>query len=156
MLNLGGELLVFHNAQPTILKGIVTVIKNIENLYVKNGGYSYEKLQDSLKDFMASVPKQPDMEESDILIKENDKPSEFRPLLKNGTKEILAYAGVSQEVAERMEEDFAKIEKINFKDPTEKDSRRILKELQRDFFELFTAVVFQRGEHSRGSRGRRI
>lgn len=147
LLNLGGELLVFHNAQPTILKGIVTIIKNIENLYVKNGGYSYENLQESLKDFMASVPKQADMEESDILIKENDKPSEFRPLLKNGTKEILAYAGVSQEVAERMEEDFAKIEKINFKDPTEKESRRILKELQRDFFELFTAVVFRYFDH---------
>lgn len=147
LLNLGSELLVFHNAQPTILKGIVTIIKNIENLYVKNGGYSYENLQASLQDFMASVPKQPDMEESDVLVKENDKPSEFRPLLKNGTKEILAYAGVSQEVAERMEEDFAKIEKINFKDPTEKESRRILKELQRDFFELFTAVVFRYFDH---------
>ena len=147
LLNFGSELLVFHNAQPTILKGIVTIIKNIENLYVKNGGYSYENLQASLQDFMASVPKQPDMEESDVLVKENDKPSEFRPLLKNGTKEILAYAGVSQEVAERMEEDFAKIEKINFKDPTEKESRRILKELQRDFFELFTAVVFRYFDH---------
>ena len=147
LLNLGSELLVFHNAQPTILKGIVTIIKNIENLYMKNGGYSYENLQASLQDFMASVPKQPDMEESDVLVKENDKPSEFRPLLKNGTKEILAYAGVSQEVAERMEEDFAKIEKINFKDPTEKESRRILKELQRDFFELFTAVVFRYFDH---------
>ncbi len=147
LLNLGSELLVFHNAQPTILKGVATVIKNVENLYVKNGGHSYENLAQSLQDFMKSLPKQPDVDESEIVAKEDDKPSEFRPLLKNGTQEILAYSGVSQEIAERMEADFEKIQKINFKDPTEKDSRRIIKELQRDFFELFTAVVFRYFEH---------
>lgn len=147
LLNLGSELLVFHNAQPTILKGVATVIKNIENLYVKNGGHSYENLTASLRDFMKSVPKQPDMDEFETEAKEDDKPSEFRPLLKNGMQEIIAFSGVSQEVAERMEGDFAKIEKINFKDPTEKESRRIIKELQRDFFELFTGIVFRCFEH---------
>lgn len=148
LMNLGSELLVFHNAQPTILKGVATVIKNIENLYVKNGGHSYENLKQSLLDFMKSLPKQPDIDESEIAESADDEaPSEFRPLLKNGTKEILAYSGVSQEAAERMEADFEKIQKINFKEPTEKDSRRIIKELQRDFFELFTAVAFRYFEH---------
>ena len=148
LLNLGSELLVFNNAQPTILKGVATVIKNIENLYIKNGGHSYENLKSSLNDFLRAVPKKPDLDEIDMATSENDKPSEFRPQLKNATKEILSFAGVSEEAAERMLEDFAKIDKINFKDPTEKESRRIIKELQRDFFELFTGVVFRCFKHN--------
>lgn len=143
LLNLGSELLVFHNAQPAILKSVVAVIKNMENLHVKNGGQSYENLAQSLQDFLRSRPKQLNADESEIVSDVDSKPSEFRPLLKDGTREILAYSGVSQETAERMEADFKRIENINFKDPTEKDSRRIIKDLQKDFFELFTAVVFR-------------
>lgn len=145
LLKMGKQLLNSDKVQPSIIKGITDIAKNFDALYQKIGGEKYAGLEGSLKDFLNCMSGSSESTE-----KQNagpSQPSEFRKELTGSTKEILNFAEMEEEVSKRIETNVFKIKNINFKEPTEKESRRIIKELQRDFFELFTKIVFKIFKH---------
>lgn len=78
------------------------------------------------------------------VVKEDKKRNEkYHKMVVNSKDIILKYAKVTGEEADKIKKNLAAMNKIDFKDPTAKESRQIIRRMQEDFYVLYHKIFFE-------------
>lgn len=140
ILDHGDVVLSSDKVNPSITKSIISITRNIDHIYKKLSGKEHTEIFPKFdKLSKINLVKTP---EGTVSAKFSVK-SVFRPKLIGSKNTIIDFADLPGLEAQKMKDDIKRINDINFKDPTDKDSRKIIKELQSAYFKLFTIIVFK-------------
>lgn len=119
-----------------LTKSIVTVCRNLDhNNKLLNG-----------KEHTDVFPKYDILSKEDkaeIIPKKPVSDNKYVKMYANSCKIIVDFSDLSQERKDAIVKNVIDIKKINFSDPTDKDSRQIIKKQQMDFYELYLSIFLK-------------
>ncbi|MCG8569211.1 MAG: cyclic nucleotide-binding domain-containing protein [Spirochaetes bacterium] len=119
----------------SITKAIIAICRKIDHMNKQLCGIEHTEMFPKL-DLLTKV------KAAQGPVKEN-REEKYRPMLRNSQNIIVDYAKLTDDEKEQIHSNIADIRKIDFQDPTGKDSRTIIRRLQADFFILFRKIALR-------------
>ncbi len=138
ILDNGESVLSSDKVTPTISKAIIVISRNLDHAYKKISGKEHTNIFPKLDKFSKI-----NLSKSEGTKEEKKYQSVHKQKLMGSKNSILNFANLPGVEAEKIKANIAKFNEINFKDPTDKDSRKIIKDIHADFFRLFSVLVFR-------------
>ncbi len=126
---------------PALTNAIVSLCKNIEKNYTLMTGNDHVSPTDKYNKLAKAMVKMEGTQEAEQTAATSN--GAFKKKLKGSTQKILAYSGLPKDRQTAITKTVKDITKINFQDPTSKDSRLIIRRLQEDFFELYKSIILK-------------
>ena len=139
LVNISDSIKTHKDAGIPICNALVSLCRNIDQNYKQLTGLEhtevfskYDKLtkQTTLSSGASTQPQKVSEEK-------------YKKLLKDSTKKIVEFSTLSEEKKEIIYKNILGMNKIDYNDPTAKESRQIIKRLQDDFFELYYDIFMK-------------
>jgi hypothetical protein len=126
---------------------LVRICRNIEHINKQLGGKEYVEIfpkYDELNEGGSSINNNTSAQNIQItgepqIIQDG----KYKKMFKDSTKVILSYSTLSEDVKNRIIKNLNKIGKIKLDDPSAKDTRVMIKNLQDDYFELYQNIFLK-------------
>lgn len=148
------------NVDKSILGGIVTICRNIDLINKQLGGKEHVEIYPKY-DVLLSQSEETGKQNQNLqqqvstnnifntnktqdTVRVTSQPEgKFQKIMTDSSKKILGYSTLHHEDKDRILKNLARINKINFDDPTSGESRKIIRNLQQDYFELYQNIFLK-------------
>ncbi len=122
-------------AAPNISKSFIAIARNIDHVYKQLSGKEHTDIFPKLDMMIGRSNK------NGTAAQAVNKPEKYRPMLKDSKKIIVNYVDLPGADRDKILQNISKVKDINFKDPTDKDSRKIIKEITADYFKMLSIII---------------
>jgi len=135
------------NVESTITNSIVSICRNIDLINKQLGGkehievfskYDVLSTKEGTLSFVSSASR--DQQKTGFTV---EAPGRFQLMLVDSSKKIVAYSNLKHEDKERILKNISRIRKINYEDLTSGENKKIIRNLQADFFELYQNIFLK-------------
>lgn len=130
------------NVNPDIVKSIINICKNIDQINKQLGGEEY---QDVYTKFDV-VDKRPVSESIDKEEKRS-MAGKYKKMFKDSTKKILSFSTLNNDAKNKLLKNLRAMQKINPEEILNKDVRVLIKNLQDDYFNLYMNLLLKVIKH---------
>jgi len=144
------------NVENTISNSIVSICRNIDLINKQLGGkehievfskYDVLSTKEGTLNFVSgtsagtgAISGSSEQQKSGFTVEPQGR---YQKMLVDSSKKIVAYSTLSHENKERILKNLGKIRKINYEDLTSGENRKVIRNLQTDFFELYQNIFLK-------------
>jgi hypothetical protein len=138
ILDNGDSIISSEKVAPKIAKAIIAISRNLDHAYKKISGKEHVDIFPKLDKFSKI-----DLKAATSAVSQVKYHSAHKDKLIGSKNVICNFTDLPKAEADKILSNISKFNSINFKDPSDKDSRKIIKDLQNDYFKLLSVLIFK-------------